>query len=139
MPRKVLVEVIDRARADLLPRRMSPRSPWFAVRAAESTELVATRSTLVHTGLKASIPTGSFLEVTISPPLQSKGALVLNSPGTIDSDYRGEILVPMSVIGGRQVKIRRGSIVARMRLVETVPVVFRGVHVGRSEARSGPE
>ena len=49
----------------------------------------------IPTGLCFEIPDGYYLEIRSRSSIASKGIIIPNSPGTIDSDYRGEIFVPM--------------------------------------------
>ncbi|WP_194844092.1 dUTP diphosphatase [Candidatus Clavichlamydia salmonicola] len=60
----------------------------------EPVELLSGKSILISTGLKMAIPTGYELQIRPRSGLALKHQItVLNSPGTIDSDYRGEIKV----------------------------------------------
>ncbi len=70
---------------------------------------------LVPTGLKMAIPAGYEVQVRPRSGLALKhGVTVLNTPGTIDSDYRGEVKVILINHGERPFVIRRGDKVAQM-------------------------
>lgn len=71
----------------------------------------------VHTGLAVEIPPGWELQVRGRSGLALKsGILVLNAPGTIDSDYRGEIGVALYNVGPVPVEIFAGDRIAQLVL-----------------------
>jgi dUTP pyrophosphatase len=70
---------------------------------------------LVPTGLTFEIPAGFEAQVRPRSGLAAKhGVTVLNAPGTIDSDYRGEVLVILINHGPKAVVIRRGDRIAQL-------------------------
>lgn len=70
---------------------------------------------LVPTGLTLALPDGYEAQVRPRSGLAAKhGVTVLNSPGTIDSDYRGEVKVLLINLGSEAVKIRRGERIAQL-------------------------
>jgi len=70
---------------------------------------------LVPTGLCIAVPEGFEAQVRPRSGLALKqGLTVLNSPGTIDSDYRGEIKVILANLGAETVAIERGMRIAQM-------------------------
>ena len=84
--------------------------------------------TLVPTGLTFELPAGTEAQVRPRSGLAAKhGVTVLNSPGTIDADYRGEVSVILINHGATDFTIQRGDRIAQMilapvtraRLVET--------------------
>ena len=79
-------------------------------------------SAIIPTGIKLEIPVG--FEVQIRPRsglAANHGVTVLNTPGTIDSDYRGEIKVILINMGTKRFTIQRGDRIAQM-LVKPVIV-----------------
>lgn len=84
---------------------------------------------LVPTGLTIALPPGYEAQVRPRSGLAAKqGVTVLNSPGTIDADYRGEIGVLLINHGAAPFTIRRGERIAQMVIAsvvqaELVPVV----------------
>ncbi len=78
---------------------------------------------LVPTGLTIALPSGYEAQVRSRSGLASKhGVTVLNSPGTIDADYRGEIGVLLINHGGAPFPIRRGERIAQMVIAPVVRV-----------------
>ena len=84
---------------------------------------------LVPTGLTIALPPGHEAQVRPRSGLASKhGVTVLNAPGTVDADYRGEIGVLLINHGGAPFAIRRGERIAQMVIAsvaraELVPTV----------------
>lgn len=74
-----------------LPRYAHEGDAGMDVFALEDVELLYGRPTLVHTGIAAEIPDGYEIQVRARSGLALKGVTVWNSPGTVDSKYRGEI------------------------------------------------
>ena len=73
---------------------------------------------MVHTGICASIPPGYHIEVRPRSGLAFKhGITVLNSPGTIDADYRGEIMVLLINLGDAPYQIEVGDRIAQIVLM----------------------
>lgn len=71
------------------------------------------------TGLAVEVPPGYELQVRPRSGLASQGLIVLNSPGTIDSDYRGEIKVLLHNLNAEHVfRFNNGDRIAQMVLVK---------------------
>jgi len=104
--------------ADLpLPRYQTPGAAGMDLAAAVSTplELAPGDRRLVPTGLQLAIPSGYEAQVRPRSGLAAKyGVTVLNSPGTIDSDYRGEVKVILVNLGREPFTVRRGDRIAQM-------------------------
>jgi dUTP pyrophosphatase len=70
---------------------------------------------MVPTGLKFELPRGMEAQVRPRSGLAAKhGITVLNSPGTIDSDYRGEVQIILINLGTKPFEIRRGERIAQL-------------------------
>jgi dUTP pyrophosphatase len=82
-----------------LPQRKTTEAAGYDVRAflpnQGSLELKPMQVVLVPTGLYIAGPTGSTVLVVSRSGMAAKGVLVVNGPGVIDSDYRGEVKVIM--------------------------------------------
>jgi dUTP pyrophosphatase len=78
-------------------------------------ELKPGARTLVPSGIAIALPQGFEAQVRPRSGLAVKhGITVLNAPGTIDSDYRGEIKVPIINLGEETFRISRGTKIAQM-------------------------
>lgn len=85
----------------------------------------AGRSALVPTGLFFEIPQGYEVQVRPRSGLAAKsGVTVLNSPGTIDSDYRGEIKVILINLGNADFVINSGDRIAQMIVAPVTQAAF---------------
>ena len=83
------------------------------------------RHVLVPTGLTIALPPGYEAQVRPRSGLAAKhGVTVLNSPGTIDADYRGEIGVLLINHGEAPFPIRRGERIAQMVIAPVIQVEF---------------
>lgn len=80
---------------------------------------------LVPTGLAMAIPPGYEAQVRPRSGLAAKfGVTVLNAPGTIDSDYRGEVKVILINHGDTPFEIRRGDRIAQMVVARVAAAAF---------------
>ena len=122
-----------------LPRYMSEAAAGMDVCAAveEPIALEPGDVQLVPTGLFLAVPESYEVQVRPRSGLALKhGLVVVNSPGTIDSDYRGEVGVIVGNVGRRPFTITRGLRIAQLvvapveraevRLVEELPDSRRG-------------
>ncbi len=104
--------------ADLpLPSRASNGAAGMDVSAAIDQPIVLSsgKVTMVPTGLCIAIPTGYEVQVRSRSGLAAKhGVFALNSPGTIDSDYRGEVKVILANFSSEDVIIERGMRIAQL-------------------------
>ncbi len=102
-----------------LPEYATGGSSGLDLRAALEDDLVISKGsfTLVPTNLRVEIPYGYEIEVRPRSGLAAKNGIgVLNSPGTIDSDYRGEIKVILFNFGPEDFVVKRGDRIAQMVL-----------------------
>jgi len=80
---------------------------------------------LVPTGLKIAVPQGYEVQVRPRSGLALKfGITCLNSPGTVDSDYRGEVGVILVNLGSEDFIIRRGDRIAQMVVAQHARIVW---------------
>jgi dUTP pyrophosphatase len=104
--------------ADLpLPVYETPLSAGMDLRAAveAAISLEPGRRLLVPTGLKIALPAGHEAQVRPRSGLALKhGITCLNTPGTIDADYRGEVIVPVVNLSDAPFTIERGMRIAQM-------------------------
>lgn len=86
----------------------------------EDVEIPPHTTTIVKTGLKVAIPIGYEIQIRPRSGMSLKTTLrVANAPGTIDSEYRGEIGVIIENIGDITTKISRGDKIAQMLIAPT--------------------
>ncbi len=83
---------------------------------------------MVPTGLILEIPKGHEGQVRSRSGLAAKaGVTVLNSPGTIDADYRGEVKVILINFGAEPFTIRRGERIAQLVIAPVTQVTFAAI------------
>ena len=100
-----------------LPQYMSEHASGMDVRAAvEGPVAIAPGEIkLIPTGLFVAVPPGYEVQVRPRSGLALKhGISVVNSPGTIDSDYRGEVKILMLNVGAEPFTIKRGDRIAQL-------------------------
>jgi dUTP pyrophosphatase len=100
-----------------LPEYSTKGSSGLDIRAAVSEELIIPPGEikLVETNLSVEIPENYEIQVRPRSGLAAKyGIGILNSPGTVDSDYRGEIKIIMINFGKEDFKILRGDRIAQL-------------------------
>ncbi|MFN4024447.1 MAG: dUTP diphosphatase [Hyphomonas sp.] len=94
---------------------------------------------MVPTGLSVAIPEGYEIQVRPRSGLAAKhGLTCLNTPGTIDSDYRGEIKVILINLGAEAFTIKRGERIAQLVLAPVTRLAWQPVKVlGETTRGSG--
>ena len=98
-----------------LPDYSTPGSAGMDVVAAEDLDLAPGERRAVATGFKVAIPDGYEIQVRPRSGLALKhGISVPNTPGTVDSDYRGELKVIVINHGTEPFPIRRGERIAQL-------------------------
>jgi dUTP pyrophosphatase len=126
------VEVLVRrlAAADGLPL------PGLATAGAAGADVCAAvpASVVLAPGARAAIPTGLVLAVPPGFEVQVRprsglalrhGVTVANAPGTVDSDYRGEVMVILVNLGSDPYEVRRGDRIAQLVVAPVQAAVFR--------------
>jgi dUTP pyrophosphatase len=123
-----------------LPRYMSAQAAGMDLLADIEGEitLVAGERRLVPTGLAIALPAGFEAQVRPRSGLAARhGVTLLNAPGTIDADYRGEIQVLLVNLGDAPVSIRRGDRIAQLVVAPVTTVTWREVRELPTSARGG--
>ena len=109
--------ITDKFSDILLPEYATEGSSGLDLRAAVESEIKIEKGKigLVPTNLKVEIPLGYEIQIRPRSGLAAKNGIgVLNSPGTIDSDYRGEIKVILFNFSDEDFIIKRGDRIAQM-------------------------
>lgn len=129
-PLRVRVRRLPEARDLPLPRRETAGSAGFDLRARVDAPLT------ILPGGRALVPTGIAIELPCDCEGQVRprsglalrtGFTLLNAPGTVDADYRGEIAVVAVNLGDEPVTLRRGDRVAQLVIQRLPPVVLEEV------------
>jgi dUTP pyrophosphatase len=119
-----------------LPAYESPGAAGMDLRAAEDAVLKPGARFLMPTGFAIALPDTHEVQVRPRSGLAVRyGVTVLNAPGTIDSDYRGEIKVPLINHGLEDFIIRRGDRIAQMVVAAVARATLQEVAVLDDTAR----
>jgi dUTP pyrophosphatase len=113
----IIVQRLEHGKGLPLPVRMTKGSSGCDIAAALEADIVLEpmARALVPTGFCFEIPLGYEVQVRSRSGLAIKhGVFVLNSPGTIDSDYRGEVKVILANTGSAPFTIKRGDRIAQL-------------------------
>jgi dUTP pyrophosphatase len=126
----VAVRVLPHGEGLELPSYATPGSAGCDLRAAiaETLTLLPGGRTLVPTGLTVAIPAGYEGQIRMRSGLAVRhGLALLNAPGTIDSDYRGEIQIILANLGAEPVTIARGDRIAQLVLAPVSRAIWDAV------------
>ena len=140
---KVDVQQLPHAEGLALPAYQSSHAAGLDLFAAihEQAPMVLApgRHAMVPTGLMIALPDGFEAQVRPRSGLAAKhGVTVLNSPGTVDADYRGEINVLLVNLGTEPFTIRRGERIAQMVIAPVTRVeLVRAASLSTTERGGG--
>ncbi len=113
----VAVKKLPHAKNLPLPRYMTPGSSGLDLIAAIQNEIILEPAhyKIIPSGIALAIPSGYEGQVRPRSGLAAKhGLTILNSPGTVDSDYRGEIKVILINLGTQTYAVKRGERIAQL-------------------------
>jgi len=100
-----------------LPRYMTANAAGMDICAAVEKDLMLEKGAiaLVPTGFAVAIPEGFEIQIRPRSGLAvNHGIGLINSPGTIDADYRGEVKIAMINLGEKKYTVKRGDRIAQM-------------------------
>lgn len=123
---KVLIPILAE-NEDCVPHYASHGAAGADVKAnlKEALTLAPGKSCMVPTGIRVSIPEGYEIQVRPRSGLAAKSQItVLNTPGTIDADYRGEIQVILINHGTQEFVITPGMRIAQLVLCPVIQATF---------------
>lgn len=126
----MVVKVINRS-SHGLPDYETPLAAGMDVRAdiPDSITLAPLGRALVPTGLSVELPAGLEMQVRPRSGLAARhGITVLNAPGTIDADYRGEIKIILVNLSQEAYEIKPGERIAQILLAKHERVEWEAVH-----------
>jgi dUTP pyrophosphatase len=125
---EIALQRLDHGRGLPLPSYATPGAAGLDVVAAEDLILAPGARHAVATGFAVAIPAGYEVQVRPRSGLALKhGITCLNTPGTIDSDYRGEVKVILANLGGEPFEVRRGERIAQLVPAPVQRAAFREV------------
>lgn len=124
----ISIKVINKS-DNPLPKYETDGSAGMDVKAfinsGEPIPIMPGKTEVIHTGLYVEIPQGWEIQVRSRSGLAAKNKVcVLNSPGTIDSDYRGEIMVILTNLGSENFFVYSGDRIAQLVLSKVTRIHF---------------
>jgi dUTP pyrophosphatase len=122
-----------------LPRYMTEGSAGMDIRAAVSHDTVLAQGAivLVPTGFAMALPKGYEAQIRPRSGLATRhGIGLINAPGTIDADYRGEVQVALVNLGPAAYTVRRGDRIAQMVIQEVCQARVQEVTALEATARN---
>jgi dUTP pyrophosphatase len=125
-----------------LPSYQTAHAAGFDLHAAIPDDAPVTiapgRRAMIPTGLKIALPHDTEAQVRPRSGLAARhGVTVLNTPGTIDADYRGEVIVILINLGDESFVVRRGERIAQMLVAPVLRAELRRVATLDDTARGG--
>jgi dUTP pyrophosphatase len=136
---QIKIEVVRLKHAEglELPEYATSGSAGMDLVSAVETEIKPSEIILVPTGLTVAIPKGYEGQIRPRSGLALKhGITIPNSPGTIDSDYRGEIKIILQNLGSEPFVIKRGDRIAQFVVAPVVKAEWKPVETLPESARS---
>ncbi|MEI8295252.1 MAG: dUTP diphosphatase [Alphaproteobacteria bacterium] len=122
----ISIQRLDHAGDLPLPAYATQGSAGMDLSASEDYSIAPGESALVHTGFAIALPPGYEAQIRPRSGLALKhGITVLNAPGTVDSDYRGELKVLLINLGREVFKIQRGHRIAQMVVAPVTTVAWQ--------------
>ena len=122
-----------------MPHGKGLELPFYATEASAGMDLIAAIAedvtvpplgrAMIPTGLAIALPAGYEAQVRPRSGLAAKnGVTVLNSPGTIDADYRGEVQVILINLGAENFTVTRGMRIAQMIIAPVTQIEWAPAH-----------
>ena len=106
------------------PEYATEGSAGFDIRASQDITIPPGETVVIGTGLYFAVPRGFEAQIRMRSSLATQGLTIPNAPGTIDSDYRGEVKVVMYNLGRRGYMVEHGDRIAQVvvaAVVKTTP------------------
>ena len=135
----VLVRRLEHGAGLPLPARATEGSAGYDVASAEDVVIPPMERRLVKTGFSFAIPAGFEMQVRPRSGIALKHGVTLpNTPATIDSDYRGELLIAMINLGAEPFAISRGMRIAQLVIARVeAPVMVEVSELPGTERGAG--
>ena len=106
--------VVEAYSPDFLPQRATRGSAGFDVKSIETGLIQPGETRMVGAGFRIKLPVGWEAQIRSRSGLANRGIVVANSPGTIDSDYRGPVAVILHNQSGKAFQYNTGDRIAQM-------------------------
>ena len=121
----------------IIPRKATSGSSCYDVYSVEEALFLPQDRKLMSTGLAFGLPKGYGMEVRPRSGLASRGLIILNSPGTLDNDYRGELKISLMNLFEDIITVRKGDRIAQIRLFKEIGIEFEEGELDGTERGEG--
>jgi len=108
----------------ILPLKATAGSACYDVYSVERKVFLPGEPALIRTGLAFALPEGYAMDIRPRSSWASKGLSISNSPGTLDSDYRGELMIPCRNLSSGAIVVNKGDRIAQIRLFKVISLEF---------------
>ena len=133
---EVLITRLPHGEGLPLPALGTPGAAGYDIASAEEGVLGPLERRLFRTGFAIAVPEGFECQIRPRSGLALRHGISLpNTPATIDSDYRGELMIMLVNLGAEPVEITRGMRIAQMVIARVERVTFRAVEALPDTAR----
>ena len=127
---EVLITRLPHAEGLPLPTRATPGAAGYDIASAEDGLLAPMERRLFRTGFAIAVPEGFECQIRPRSGLALRHGISLpNTPATIDSDYRGELMIMLVNLGAEPFEVTRGMRIAQMVIARVEQATFRPVDV----------
>jgi dUTP diphosphatase len=111
-----------------IPNPATPGSAGYDLSSAEEGDLAPLERKLFRTGFSVAVPDGYECQLRPRSGLALRHGITLpNTPATVDSDYRGELMVALVNLSSETFRVTRGMRIAQMIIARVERVAFRAV------------
>jgi len=125
---EVLITRLPHGEGLPLPALATPGSAGYDIASADEGRLAPLERRLFRTGFAIAVPDGFECQVRPRSGLALRHGITLpNTPATIDSDYRGELMIMLVNLGADTFDVTRGMRIAQMVIARVERVTFRPV------------
>jgi dUTP pyrophosphatase len=125
---EVLITRLPHAQGLPLPARATPGSAGYDIASADEGTLAPMERKLFRTGFAIAVPEGFECQIRPRSGLALRHGISLpNTPATIDSDYRGELLIMLVNLGADAFEVTRGMRIAQLVIARVEQATFRAV------------
>jgi dUTP pyrophosphatase len=125
---EVLITRLSHAEGLPVPSLATPGAAGYDIASADEGRLAPLERKLFRTGFAIAVPDGFECQIRPRSGLALRHGITLpNTPATIDSDYRGELMIMLVNLGADTFEVTRGMRIAQMVIARVERVTFRAV------------
>jgi len=126
------VEILRRSENAIIPKRMTEAAAGYDLYSSNKLPIIieSGKLKLIPTGISISLPIGFEAQIRPRSGLALKNSIgILNSPGTIDADYRGEIGIIVYNFGDKDFEVKSNMRIAQMVIAKHETISWNSVEI----------